>query len=191
MNYTSFTDTERVSKTVYKYTEKNLVVRNCKTRRQIRRILISEFLKEHPGQGNRELASRYRYNVETLEDGRRVYLLRPAPLNKGFDFTIHVEDTRFKSGKTMPSHKDIMNDLRSKRERTPSSSRKLLTAIQQIYDLEEPDRVLKHIKMKFGDGYPVDLILKVIKWFFIEQDVTYWNYSGRRMFMSGVENTLK
>jgi len=176
---------------VYRYTEKNLVVRNCKTRRQIRRILVSEFLKEAPGKGNRELASRYRYNVEILEDGRRVYLLRPAPLNKGFDFTIHVENTRFKSGKTMPSHGDIVDDLRSKRKRNPSSSKKLYAAIQQIYNLEEPDTVVKHTKVKFGEGYPVDLILKVIKWFFIEQDVTYWNYSGRRMFMSGVENILK
>ena len=82
---------------VYEYIEKNLVVRNCKTRRQIRRILISEFLKEKPGEGKEALASRYRYYVETLADGRRIFLHRPAPLNKGFDFTIHVENTRFKT----------------------------------------------------------------------------------------------
>lgn len=174
---------------MYEYRKKNLVVHKCKTRRQIRRILVSEFLKESPGQGNKELASRYRYNVETLQDGRRVYILRPAPLNKGFDFTIHVE--RFKSRKTMPSHKDILDDLRSKRKEKPTSATRLYSAIKQIYDLQEPDIVLKQIKVKFSSGYPIDLVLKVIKWFFIEQDLTYWNYSGRRMFMSGVESALK
>jgi len=34
-------------------------------------------------------------------------------------------------------------------------------------------------------GYPIDLILGVVKWLFIEQDVRYWNYSGRAMLFSG------
>lgn len=176
---------------MYNYIQKNLVVRSCKTRSQIRRILISEFLKERPGQGKEELASRYRYNVETLEDGRRVYLLRPAPLNKGFDFTIHVENTRFKTNRTMPAHRDMIDDLRHKKRGNPSSSKKLYAAIQQVYELQEPDAVMKRIRMRFSIGHPVDLILKVIKWFFIEQDMTYWNYSGRAMFMSGVDKVLK
>ena len=33
----------------------------------------------------------------------------------------------------------------------------------------------------FNTGLPVDPILKAIKWLFIEQDIRYWNYSGRSM----------
>ena len=190
MNYTSFTDTERDSKTVYKYTEKNIVIRNCETRRQLRRLLISEFLKERPGHGKEELASRYCYYVETLTDGRRVYLRRPAPLNKGFDFTIHVENTIFKTNRTMPAHRDIEDDLRLKQKRNPSSFKNLYKAIQQVYELQEPDKVLKNLRMRFSDGHPVDLVLKVIKWFFIEQDITYWNYSGRDMRFICLEKYL-
>jgi hypothetical protein len=30
------------------------------------------------------------------------------------------------------------------------------------------------------------MIIKTIKWLFIEQDIRYWNYSGRDMLWSGV-----
>ena len=39
---------------MYNYIEKDLIVRSCKTRSQIRRILISEFLKERQGKGKGE-----------------------------------------------------------------------------------------------------------------------------------------
>ena len=32
---------------------------------------------------------------------------------------------------------------------------------------------------KFNSKYPLELILKILKWMFIEQDIRYWNYSGR------------
>ena len=41
-------------------------------------------------------------------------------------------------------------------------------------------------EFSFTTGKSVELILKVIKWFFIEQDITYWNYSGRNMLMNGI-----
>lgn len=54
------------------------------TREGIRRELITEFLKEQPGTGTGENSSRYIYFVETLQDGNRIYLQRPARFNKGF-----------------------------------------------------------------------------------------------------------
>lgn len=38
--------------------------------------------------------------------------------------------------------------------------------------------------IEFNVGLPVDHILKTIKWLFIEQDIRYWNYSGRYMTWS-------
>lgn len=38
----------------------------------------------------------------------------------------------------------------------------------------------------FSDGFSVDMILKVLKWLFIEQDIRYWNYSGRDMLWKGI-----
>src|SRR3989338_7775075 len=62
----------------------------------------------------------YRYNVETCQDGSKVYLLRPTWLNKGFDFQVNVEGfkskTRTSRGGTaeMPSHVDVIDDLQRK-----------------------------------------------------------------------------
>lgn len=48
-------------------------------------------MEEEPGMGAGNDSSKYTYYVETLADGNRVYLTRPAFLNKGFDFVIRVE----------------------------------------------------------------------------------------------------
>jgi hypothetical protein len=43
-------------------------------------------------------------------------------------------------------------------------------------------------KIEFKSGYGSDLIVGVLKWLFIEQDIRYWNYSGREMFWNGIKN---
>src|SRR6266545_8406641 len=69
------------------------------TRRQFRERVIQEFLKEEPGTGKGELTSKYTYFVESLANGTRVFLTRPARLNNGFDFEIRVEGMKFASAK--------------------------------------------------------------------------------------------
>lgn len=84
----------------------------------IRQAIVVEFLHEEPGTRNKGLASKYIYYVETLRGRNRVYLERPAQLNKGFDFVIKVENTEFrKKGvlKYAPSHNNIVEDLRNKK----------------------------------------------------------------------------
>ena len=170
------------------YQELDFTIPSCTSREELRHILVSKFLEEQSGKGKQELSSKYRYNVETLSDGKRVYILRPAYLNKGFDFTVHVENTIFNPRtKDLPTHKDIFKDLRMKKHKSETSWNTLYEAIKLVYNLQEPDDVItKYNGLKFDTGYPVDLILKVIKWLFIEQDMTYWNWSGRAMFMGGV-----
>ena len=63
-----------------------------------------------------------------------------------------------------------------------SCAKKLYKLIEDVYNCKE----IEDTNLKFDSGNSVDLILKVAKWFFIEQDIRYWNYSGRAMFMSGV-----
>jgi len=89
-----------------------------------------------------------------------------------------------------PSHTDILEDLKLKKKEDPKKYQKLLRAIECVWNCEDPDEVLS----KFGDvhfkkGYPTDLVLKVLKWLFIEQDVTYWNYDGRGMLMLAISKT--
>ena len=63
---------------------------NSGTRNEVRGRIITEFLKELPGTGNGENQSKYLYFVETLKDGNRIYLERPANLHNGFDFLIII-----------------------------------------------------------------------------------------------------
>lgn len=159
------------------------------TRKELREKVVHAFLNEAPGTGTGALASKYCYFVETLSDGRRVFLTRPAWLNKGFDFEIRVQDEKFPGGRgrttDRPNHSVIFEDLKQKLSEAPDTYARLFDLIERIYDCQEVTS--KDFEdLTFKTGFPIDMILAVIKWFFIEQDVTYWNYSGRAMFMSGV-----
>jgi hypothetical protein len=134
--------------------------------------------------------SRYRYDVEVCKDGKTIYLLRPTWLNKGFDFQINLEGFPSKS-KEAPRHDDIINDLASKKKELPEDYRKLRELIDDVYECVEPDEAIKkHPNLTFRSGLPVDTVLKILKWLFIEQDLTYWNNTGRRKLMKDGINEL-
>ena len=59
------------------------------SRESYRYNLILKFLEEEAGTGKGELSSKYKYNVETTNSGRRIYLLIPANLNKGKEIPEH------------------------------------------------------------------------------------------------------
>jgi len=169
----------------------DFVVRNYASRVELRKIVVSQFLKEEPGLGGGNDASHYRYNVEVLSDGRRIYLTRPVPLKTEFEFRINVEETVFQTGQEYSKHDDISDDLREKRRENPVMCQRLHQAIERVYNCEDPEDILpEYADIKFNVGHPVDLILKVIKWFLIEQDIRDWNYSGRQMFKNGIERIL-
>ncbi len=158
-----------------------------KDRNALRKKALKIFVKEKAGKGKKELASNYKYIVEELEEGNYVYLTRPVPLNKGFDFVIHVSDKIFQNGKDYPKHDDVFNDLRNKKEKDEVNFKKLFELIKRVHRCEEPDYILRNVEISHSIGFHNDMILKTIKWFFIEQDIRYWNWSGRDMFMSGIK----
>jgi hypothetical protein len=84
-------------------------------RNNLRKILLNYLVGEKAGTGNKENTSKYRYNVELLSCGNKIYLTRPVPLNKGFDFIIHAGNYVFMNGRDNPKHDDIINDLTNKK----------------------------------------------------------------------------
>ena len=152
------------------------------TRDEVRLRVIHEFFKEKPGTMTE--VERYTYYVETCSDGNRVYLRRPANLHNGFDFLVCVENTNYaspgKRRRNYPKHDDIGADLQAKMEDDPQMYQKLYHLIQRVYECHDvTDEEMGGIT--FSCGLPVDYILKTIKWLFIEQDIRYWNRSGRGM----------
>lgn len=92
---------------------------NKGSRNEVRQRIIDVFIKEAPGKGRGDNASRYIYYVETLSDGNRVYLKRPTNLHNGFDFLIRIENTDYASPsqkrRNSPKHDDIEQDLKLKK----------------------------------------------------------------------------
>jgi hypothetical protein len=92
----------------------------------------------------------------------------------------------------MPSHGDVMHDLRSKLGKRPKDCDVLFDAVYAVYDCSEPADVVKKMPSlaAFKEGWPVDQLLYTLKWLMIEQDVTYWLQTGRDMLMSGIETDI-
>jgi hypothetical protein len=153
-------------------------------RAELRKEIINIFLNENPGTGRDEKTSKYRYIVKII-DAHDIYLSRPAQFNNGFDFTLNVSKINFNpNGRstTRPTHQNIFDDLKLKKEFNPNFYVELKNQIDKIYKCEEPTQT----KFHFGVGLNSEILLECIKWLFIEQDVTYWNYSGRTMFYCGI-----
>ena len=153
------------------------------TRNEVRIRVLEVLLDETPGTGSGDLSSKYTYYVETLSDGSRIYLARPAFLNKGFDFIVHVENADYGHKgpcKNVPSHKDISADLELKKEKNPEMYKKFYDLLKKVFECHDVSEE-EYKSIHFETGFSAEHILKVIKWLFIEQDIAYWSYSGRHM----------
>lgn len=162
---------------------------NAPERNTVRMRIVDKFSEEPPGLGKGDDASRFTYYVENLSHGRRVYLRRPANLHFGFDFVVYVEGVNFNlnSGRARrnPSHADIIADLQAKKAENPVAYRNLFRLLECVYNCKDINFEQAN-EIEFGIGYPCDLILATVKWLFIEQDIRYWNYSGRDMFWEAI-----
>lgn len=112
-----------------------------KDRNSLSKIVIDAFAREKAGHGKGDDTSKYKYIVETLSSGNRMYLTRPAVLSKGFDFIIHIENHVFVNGKDNSKHEDILNDLKKKKKDNEKIYRTLLKAIDKVFYCSEPDEV--------------------------------------------------
>ncbi|MCX6770240.1 MAG: hypothetical protein NT051_06240 [Candidatus Micrarchaeota archaeon] len=173
------------------YVEHDIVMSlTDKDRRTLRSKIVNIFLNEDCGhwKDGKKQVMRYKYYVESLADGRRIYLYRPTYLNKGIDFQVTVEKyDGAEDGR--PSHEDILDDLKNKKANEPQIYLKLIEAITRVWNCEEPNVVMREYPgFNFTCGHSVELLLKALKWLFIEQDVTYWNYVGREKLMAAIKS---
>jgi hypothetical protein len=161
-----------------------LKLRADRNRETLRSKVVNAFLEELPGNVRR---IRYHYRVETLKDGRKVYLVRPTGVRKGpLDFKVEVDDWESKG-----THNDIRADLLAKKREDPKRFKALMKAIRDVHACREPDSILAAQKnLTFKTGWSVELLLKVLKWFFILEDVDYWNYNGRDELMNFLEDAV-
>jgi hypothetical protein len=164
---------------------------NVGDRNDVRMRVVEELSLEVPGTGREDLASRYTYYVEEFLDGNWIYLRRPANLHNGFDFLVCAENVNFNSGgrkRNYPKHDDIIFDLVDKKMEDSTKFIGLYKHLREIYLCKsEIDYELLE-SIDFKTGYSSGLIAASLKWLFIEQDIRYWNYSGRDMLWEGIRS---
>ena len=60
-----------------------------------------------------------------------------------------------------------------------------------MHACREPESILAvQTNLEFKSGWSVELLLKVLRWFFILEDVDYWNYNGRDELMGFIEKAV-
>ena len=175
------------------YTTINWNLPKTNSRNELRKFVVLKFMEENPGRGTGNLVSRYKYIVEKFSDGRELYLKRPAKRKYGFDFQIWMQNWNKNKKDKMPSHEDIVKDLKLKKKENQQLLSILLKGIDKIYICEDDDRILEWLKTKvvsFSEGENINVLLKVIKWMFIEQDIRYWNFKGRLLLKNYIDKSL-
>jgi len=134
----------------------------------------------------------FRYPVENLPDGQVLYIVRPGH-KKNFDFKVDiVVNCGFGKG----SHEEIALDLRKKKFTSPRKFKKLWQALTDIYHCKESDVdvILKKydgLKSLSKRGAKPELLLKVIKWLFIMEDIVYWDNEGRSFLFNFLNYIVK
>jgi len=164
--------------------ELNLTLENVKTPADVRRFVLATWADEDFGE-------KYRYFVGAFEDGKRIYLERPARINKGCDFIVYIEDLLLqKNGYDKPpKHDFLLDDLRTKKKQLNAQVwGHLISSIESVHQMTPYD-CPPDSKRQIDKLAPMSLqqIRLLCQWLFIEQDITYWDGEGRNMLMKGIK----
>jgi len=130
--------------------------------------------------------------VENLSSvNRPLFIFRPGGLRGkwNFDFKVEVPE---ELGLGRGTHDEVISDFVRKKQENPQKFGILLQALTTIYNCLENDvdRVLEKysdLQASFQTGANVEVLLKIVKWMFIMEDIVYWNYQGRAMLYSALE----
>jgi hypothetical protein len=158
-------------------------------RDEIVRRVINIFIDTESQQRGKGV--KFRYPVENLSSvNKQLFIFRPGGLNKwNFDFKVEVSE---ELGLGRGTHNEITSDFRNKKQENPQEFSTLLQALTAIYDCSENDidqllKIYPSLETSFQTGAKVEILLKVVKWMFIMEDIVYWNYRGRAMLYNALK----
>jgi hypothetical protein len=164
---------------------------NLNTRKEIRDFVVMTFLEELAGDETR--TERYEYFVEECVS-RNIYIARQTNLNKGMDFRVMFKDIYFQGANRRtrnPSHEHIFHELLMKKNSDPNVyNTNIIPAIHNIYNCVPSTHIqpfLRTINVNVG-LLTIEETCLALKWLFIEQDITYWGYSGRAKLFNALVN---
>ena len=132
-----------------------------------------EFEKDKKGKG-----IEFRYPVEDLSNGTKLYIHRPG-VKWNFDFKVEIP---INCGLGEGRHDQIALLLRRLKEMNSQSFTRLWQMITSLYTCSNndvDDMLLQNPISYQNPPVVIDILLKVIKWLFIMEDIIYWHYEGR------------
>lgn len=170
-------------------TGSRIEIKGSLARHKIVEKVVNTFIKTEYCKKGKGIA--FRYPVENLPEGQ-LFIARPGH-KKNFDFKVDViRDFGLGEG----SHIELAQDLRNKKKEDKQKFEDLLDAVTEIYNCSENDvdKVLvnyPNLGVSFKTGAKVEVILKVIKWLFIMEDIVYWDNEGRAFLFNFLRYVAK
>jgi len=142
---------------------------------EIVRRIVSHFItfeQDKKGKGRE-----FRYPVEKLSINGYLYIHRPG-VKWNFDFKVEIP---VNSGLEEGRHDQIALLLRKIRNSSEYKFNKIWYVVSNLYHCtnNDVDSMLNETGIFRIDYVATDVLLKVIKWLFIMEDIIYWHYEGR------------
>lgn len=130
------------------------------------------------------------YEVEKLSTGEKIVINKPGGkrsfgrLSKN-DFMVFIYSPN-DEGLWLISHDEILNDLRLKYKTNKTETEKLIYALLDVCNGNEPDAVIQNRQIVNINGLEPEKILKVYKWIWGQEDCNYPNGEGRWLSMNAI-----
>ncbi len=136
------------------------------------------------------------FEVERISDGRTVCITKPGGKSawghmKIHDFMVWIYDPAKKEFWRI-SHKEIYDDLVAKIDADQAGANRVIKALDLVYQGAEPDEALQQFPNIDDDlpGQSAEVILKVYKWIWGQEDCNYPTGKGRAMSMTPIRELL-
>lgn len=170
-------------------TGKMIEIKGSLVRHKVVKKVVNTFIKTEYRKKGKGII--FRYPVENIQD-EQLFIVRPGH-KKNFDFKVEVDES-FRLGDG--SHIEIAQDLRDKENENKQKIEDLLSATAEIYHCSENDvdKVLvkyPSLGKSFQTGAKVEVILKIIKWLFVMEDIVYWDNEGRAFLFNFLRYVTK
>ena len=115
------------------------------------------------------------YEVEDISDGRKIVIVKPGGKQsfgriRKEDFFVFIYNLQEQTLWQI-SHKQIYDDLLEKSQNDKNQTIKLLQAFERVYFGEEPDTVLKNMKIDTSIGENPEVLLKAYKWIWGQEHI--------------------
>ena len=131
------------------------------------------------------------YKVEDISDGRKIVITKPGGkftygTIKKEDFMVWIYNEKDQS-LWLISHQNILDDLKEKARIAPKDTIQIIESLGRVYSGEDPEDVLKETKLASPAGEIPEVLLKVYKWIWGQEDCNYPppKYKGRAMSWEG------